>query len=411
MHASSRKTLRVALAALAMCLPFAGAHANGLSAASFIEPGDLSAFQGFGAAVAADGDAMAIATQRAPFAVYVYANSNGTWNLQARLTSPTGSATDRFGASVALQGNTLVVGGGTAGAQVAYVYAGANGGWTEQAVLSPVGGSGAGFAGSSLHGIAISGDTIAVGAPAEATDAGNTGSVYVFTNDTGAWTQQARIVPSDPSVSGFGLSVAVQNDRLAVGAPFSGSPNAFNPGTAFVFARQNGAWTQDARLDPVDDVPFGLYGQCVSLDANTVVVGAQQPSEAEVFVNDHGTWGLQQILQGADDSDFGTGVSVIGDLLMVTAYEEVSPIGFQSGVAHLYTRGGSTWTERRDLLMAPEVDGIPGPAQDKQRFGNLAAMTRSGSVTRFVFGSPTYSPDFLDPTLRAFGAAYTATLN
>ncbi len=404
-----RKALRIGFTAVTLCLPLDSARANGFAATAFIEPDDLIAFQQFGGTVAVDGDVMAVGTALAPFVVYVYRNVNGVWNLQTRLTSPTGSAADRFGSSLAVQGNTLVV--GAAGAHAAYIYASANGGWSEQAALLPAGGSGASFSGSSLHGIAISGDTIAIGAPSEATDAGNTGAVYVFTNDSGAWAQQARIVPADPLVSGFGTSVAVQGDSLAIGAPFSRSLTVVNPGAAFVFARQDGVWSQQARLDPRDDVPFGLYGLCVSLDGGTVVIGAERPSEAEIFVNDHGTWGLQQIVAGEDDSDFGTSVSVLGDTLMVTAYEEKSPAGFQSGVAHLYKRGGSTWTEQQDLLMAPGVHGFPGPGQDRQRFGNCAAMTRSGSVTRFVFGSPTYSPNFLDPTLRAFGGVYTSTLN
>jgi len=409
MDRGSRKTRFVACAAITACLAIAAARANGFSATSFIAPQDLVAFQQFGAAVAASGDVMAVGTAQPPYAVYVYRNANGPWNLQARLTSPTGSTTDRFGSSLALEGGTLVV--GAANARVAYVFGEVSGAWIEQAVLAPDGGSGASFGGSSLNGMAVSGNTIVVGAPSESNATGNSGSVYVFTNTGGAWTQQARIVPADPGVVAFGTSVALQGDTLAVGAPFSASPAVFNPGTAFVFAREDGAWSQQARLDPVDDVAFGLYGLCVALDGNTVVVGAERPSEAEIFVNDHGTWGLQQILAGDDDSDFGTSVSILGDTVMVTAYEDVSPIGFQSGVAHLYKRGGSTWTERLDLLMAPEVDGIPGPAQDRQRFGNFAAMTRSGSVTRFVFGSPTYSPNFLDPAQRALGAVYTATLN
>ncbi len=79
-----------------------------------------------------------------------------------------------------------------------------------------------------------------VGAPAEATVVGNTGSAYVFTNNNGVWTQQARIVPTDPLVAQFGLSVAVQNDTLLIGAPLTGSASLFDPGTAFVYTRQNG---------------------------------------------------------------------------------------------------------------------------------------------------------------------------
>ena len=403
---SARDYASIAAAAavvLAMCVP-GSARANGFANTSFIQPADLVAFQSFGI-VAADGNVMAVGDFRSPHAVYVYAYDNGTWTQRAKLTSPTGRESDLFGQSLAVQGDTLVV--GAAGAHAAYVYTSTDGQWMLQGTLQPTDGSGISFGGSVTKGIAISGNTVAIGAPAEATPAGNTGSVYVFTYGNGNWSEQARIVPTDPLVAGFGGSVALQGDTLLVGAPASGSAAVFEPGTAFVFARQLGTWSLEARLDPPDPVVFGLYGQCVSLDGNTAVIGAQRPSEAEVFVLNQGAWSLQQIIEGPDDSDFGTSVNVLGDMLMVTAYEDVSPIDFKSGAAHFYTRGGSRWTEHADLLMAPAVNGVAGPVQDGQRFGNFAAMTRAGSQTLFVFGSHNFSY----PDIPQLGAVYTATLN
>ncbi len=393
--------------AIAAALGATRAGANGFANTSFLQPPDLVAFQGFGFAVAADGNLLAAGCQFAPYAVYVYTNNNGTWIEQARLTSPTGRMTDRFGSSLALQGNTLVVGGGAGGVPTAYVYANVNGLWIEQAALVPTGGSGAGFGGSPLNGMALSGNTLAIGAPSESTPAGNTGSVYVFVNNNGQWTQQQRVMPSDPLVSGFGLSVSLQNDNLLVGAPFTTWSSVFEPGAAFLFARQNGSWNPQVRFDPVDVVPAGLFGQFVSLDGSTVAIGAPRPCEAEIFVNNNGAWALQTIIAGPEDSDFGTSLKVIGDLLMVTAYDDVDPSGVQSGDAFIYARGGSTWTEQPSLYMAPGFDGIPGPAEDLQRFGNFATMTKAGSKTIFVIGSQLYS----NPNASRVGAVYTATLN
>ena len=407
MHSPTRtQSLLTAAAVLAIgLLPCPRAIANGFATAAFIQPSDLVAFQGFGGTVAADGNIIAVGTQRAPFAVYVYVGDNGTWTQQARLTSPTGSLTDRFGSSLAIQGNTLVIGAGSA--SVAYVYELVNGSWIEQAVLAPIGGSGASFGGSSLNSTAISGNTIAVGAPSEPTVLGTTGAVYTFTNANGVWTQEARIVPSDPLVAGFGLTVALQNDTLLIGAPFTQSATISQPGTAFVFKRQSGAWSEQARLDAADPTPFALYGQNVSLDGNTAVIGAQRPDQAEIFVNNNGAWSLQAILQGPDDADYGTSVKIIGDMLLVTAYDDMNRDGVFSGDAFLYTRGGSTWTEQTSLYMSPGIDGIPGPAQVNQRFGNFAAMTKFGSHTIFVLASQTYS----NPNLTQCGAIYTAILH
>lgn len=394
-----------AMAVLAVSLLSTRANANGFANTAFVQPDDLIALQGFGQTVAADGNTMAVSTQQAPFIVYVYVNNKGTWAQQARLISPSGIPNDGFGSSLALQGNTLVV--GDRGAHAAYIYTDVNGVWLNAGILSPTGGSGASFGGSPINGISISGNTIVVGAPAESTVAGNTGAVYVFTNNNGVWTQEDRVAPNDPLVAAFGQTVAVQNDTLLIGAPLTGSPNLFAPGAAFVFTRQNGVWTQEARLDASDPSAAALYGQCVSLDGNTAVVGAQRPNEVHVFVNNNGSWSEQALLNGPDDSDFGTSLKVIGNMLMVTAYDDVNTIGVQSGDAFVFTRGGSTWTAQPDLYMAPGVHNIPGPAQGLQRFGNFATMTKAGSQTIFVMGSQTYS----NPDALHVGAVYTATLN
>jgi hypothetical protein len=404
----SAKVFVTSIFAMIVALSSRRAAANNFANASFVQPADLVAFQDFGGPVAADGKTMAIGSLRAPFSVYVYTNINGVWTQQAKLISPTGSVSNRFGSSLAIQGKTLVIGGSDGGTSgVAYVYTDQNGTWIEQTELVPTGGSGVSFAGSVLNGMCFSGDTLAVGAPSEATPVGNTGSVYVFTTTNGVWTQQARVVPTDPNVSGFGLSVAVQNDTLLVGAPFTTSSTVFDLGAAFVYTRQNGLWTQQAKLDPPDPTPFGQYGENVSLDRNTAVIGAPNPSEADIFVNNNGVWSLQALISGPEDSDFGTSVKVVGDLLMVTAYDDVASTGEFSGDAFIYTRGGSTWTEQPSLYMAPGVNGIPGPGQTNQRFGNFSAMTKDGSRTIFVIGSQTYS----NPDATQVGAVYTATLN
>jgi hypothetical protein len=397
------KVFITVVVAVAVALSIRRAEANNFANASFIQPTDLAAFQNFGGPVAADGNTMAISSLRSPFGVYIYTNNNGVWTQQAKLTSPTGSLTDRFGASLAIQGNTLVVGA----ASGAYVFMNFGGSWTEQTLLVPTGGSGVSFAGGVLNGMCLSGNTLAVGAPSEATAVGNTGSVYAFTTTNGVWTQQARVTPTDPSVSGFGTSIAVQNDTLLVGAPFTGSSTVFEPGAAFVFTRQNGFWTQQTKLDPPDPTPGGLHGENVSLDGNTAVIGAPNPSEVDIFLNNNGVWSLQALISGPEDSDFGTSVKIIGDLLMVTAYDDVASTGVFSGDAFIFTRGGSTWTEQPSLYLAPGVNGIPGPGQFNQRFGNFSAMTKDGSRTIFVIGSQTYS----NPDARSAGAVYTATLN
>lgn len=418
--------------ALAVSLGSVPAEANGFSNTAFVQPSGLIGFQQFGNGVAADGATFAAATratsttsgasENLPGEVFVYGNVNGQWIEQAELTGD-GIISDRFGASLAVQGNLLAVGApgafgpnGQTGA--VFLYTNHNGVWTEEGKIFPsTTATLIGFGGGVFGSIAISGNTLAVGA---AGDSG-TGAVYIFVNINGTWVQQARIVPGDSQVAGFGAGVSASGNAVLVGAPSTNTAQVPTPGAAFVFTQTNGVWSQQARLDPAFPAAFGNYGECVSLDGTTAVVGAGAANDAYVYLNNNGTWSLQAHLtppDQLDDVDFGTAVKVIGDLLMIGAYEDVNGDGVQTGTAYVYTRGGSTWTEHPEFRMAPGINGLPGPEEQGERFANFATMTKLGSQTVFVMAAHTFNAPGFDPsdpstwgTTRAVGAVYTATLN
>lgn len=423
------RVCRLAVAAvLALGLSMAAmrAEANGFNSIAFVKPSDLVGLQQFGSAIAADGAIMAVGTRPTstrPGSVYVFANNNGVWSQQAELTAPDGFLTDRFGSSIAVQGGLLVVGAGSAvdpsgtTTGAAYIFANINGAWTLQQKIFPAGATGpTGFGGGPFTGIAISGNTIAVGA------GGGQGAVYVFVNSGGTWVQQARITPNDPLAAAFGASVGLSGDTLIVGAPETNTASVIDPGAGFIFSRQNGVWTQQARLDPSDPLVFGNYGDDVSVDGNTAVIGGPIANEVDAYISVNGSWSQQAHLivpdaspDGSTDTNFGTSLKVIGDVLMVGAYDDVNAEGVQTGKAYVYTRGGSTWTEHPDLEMAPGDNNFPGPAESFQRFANFATMTRLGSQMLFVIASHTFSDPAIDSTnlltTLHVGAVYTATLN
>lgn len=408
------------------------ALANSLNNPTLIQPSGLIGFQQCGTGVAADGTTIATATRTTstlagaaanlPGEVFVYGSVNGQWIQQAELTGDN-ILGDRFGASLGLQGNLLVVGApGASGPNgqtgAVFLYTRNNGVWTEQGKLFPANVSTPiGFGGGVLGGISIAGNTLAIGAGADS----GTGAVYIFVNTGGTWVQQARITPDDPSAAAFGASISLSGDNLLVGAQESRSSLVPDPGAAFVFTRNNGVWSQQARLDPAFPVAFGNYGESVSLDGTTAVVGAGAANDAYVYLNSSGNWTLQAHLtpaDGLDDVDFGTALKVIGDLLLVGAYEDINANGNSTGVAYIYTRGGSTWTEHPDLRMAPGVGNLPGPAQDGERFANYATMTKAGSQTVFVLGVNLLNAPGFDPSdtstwaaTKALGGIYTATMN
>ena len=212
---------------------------------------------GSGVSVAIDGDTLAVGAQfeasgngsqsddSAPGAgaVYVFTRTGGAWTQQAYLKASNPDAGDQFGVAVALAGDTLAVGAigeaseceginhagnnnNAPGSGAAYVFTRTAGVWSQQAYLKA---SNAG--GLFGYGVALAGDTLAVGAPFEASNAtgingdqsDNTaplaGAVYVFTRSAGIWSQQAYIKASNTDAGDrFGGNVALDGDSLLVGA-------------------------------------------------------------------------------------------------------------------------------------------------------------------------------------------------
>jgi hypothetical protein len=173
-------------------------------------------------------------------AVYLFTRSNGLWNQQAFFKASNAEEGDGFGASLAILDNTLVVGatgedssatGGeadnsTTSAGAVYLYTRNAGAWTQQSYLKA---SNAGEMDGFGNSVAISGDTLVVGAFFESSSVNggesdnsalNAGAAYVFTRSNETWIQQAYLKASNADWSDlFGSSVAISGDTLVVGAP------------------------------------------------------------------------------------------------------------------------------------------------------------------------------------------------
>ncbi len=168
----------------------------------------------------------------------------GPFVQEAELVASDGAAGSGFGYSVAISGNTMVVATGTGGLAglpedtypgVVYVYTEAGSSWIQTAELTPNGGAANNGFGDS---VAISGDTIVVGA--SGTDSGQ-GAAYVFTESDSNWSQAAELVASGGAAGdGFGDSVSISGNTIVVGAEYVGKPsglslNPVGPGAAYVF--------------------------------------------------------------------------------------------------------------------------------------------------------------------------------
>ena len=187
---------------------------------------------------------------------------------QAILAPPDLAADDQFGYSVAASGNLLVVGAPSLGypstsAGSAYVYLRNESTWTLQARLTPNFGLPGGAFGTS---VAIDGNTIVVGAPGDNTF----GFVYIFVNTNGVWVQQPDVLrAADHFLFGnFGASVSISKDTIAVGAPLTHQGAVY----MYVHSPTTGFWDpQGKRVGPAD--ANGLsFGASVSLVGNSIVV-------------------------------------------------------------------------------------------------------------------------------------------
>jgi hypothetical protein len=312
---------------------------------------------GFGVSVAVDGDTAVIGADRDSAqagAAYVFTRIGGVWTEQQKLTPGNGIGGDWFGHSVAVEGDTAVI--GSLFGESAYVFTRIGGIWTEQQELIP-------SQVTSLFGqsVAISSDTIVVGSR------GN--SVFVFTRSGGVWTEQQKLSAAQL----FGFSVAVDGDTALIGAVFDDGDGT--GGSAYVFTRNAGQWTEQQKLQAGDGETENRFGVSVSIDGDTALIGAYRHqgghgSSAYVFTRSAGNWTEQQeLLPSHPSQTFGFSVALEADMALVGHYEH-DGVGDNAGAANVFTRTSGVWTEQLILV-----------ASDGQRFDRLGqSVAISGST-------------------------------
>ncbi len=324
---------------------------------------------GFGYAVAISGDTAIVGSvsEAVTGAAYVFNRDQGgagTWGEVKRLLASDGAAGDGFGRAVAISGDTAVVGaygdddqGSDSGA--AYVFARNQGGpdnWGEAKRLT---GAVLGTLYKFGWAVAISGDTVVVGAYGEQT---NSGFAYIFERHQDGpdnWGLVRKITGADTDGNdGFGGFVAIDGDTIVSGAP-GADFGGVNLGAAYVFERdQDGAgmWGQVKRLTASAYSTWDArYGGCVAISGDTIAVGSSGSQTAYIYDRDQGgggNWGEVKLLSFAVAPEFfGWSVAVNGDVVMVGAYGDVHA-GSHSGSAYVYERdhgGVGAWGEVEKL--------------------------------------------------------------
>jgi hypothetical protein len=314
-------------------------------------------------------------------AVDVFANGNGTWVRAETIDAGDTGSGDRFGYSVDIEDNTAVIGAATditaAGLNAGsiYVFTRSGAAWTRQAILNAPDAEEEDCFGSA---VAVFNDTLVVGAPGDDVFSfynflePENGSAYVFNRTGSVWTLEDKLIPDASDIrDAFGSSVDIGQGRVVIGAPGRGNYH----GSAYVFERGGiSTWSQRAILEANPRNALAHFGTSVSLDQDTILVGApgsgSRSGQAHVFSLEGSTWKSEAVLE-AGDMRFGASVSLSGNLALVgapgvEAGDAPLPSGGGGG-AYVFARGNNTWNLA--VRLAAE-----GDATLARRFGQAVAL-------------------------------------
>jgi len=248
------------------------ADGSGWTETAKLIAGDGAMFDLFGSAVALDGDVAVVGAPRVDDggedsgAAYVFRFDGSDWIEEAKLTASDAQSQDSFGNAVAVRGDVVVVGaflddddGADSGSAYVFVHDGTA--WTERAKLTASDGvAGKRFGWS----VSVDGETVVVGGQFTADS-----SIYVFGLDNGAWVERQKLTVAD----GIGFAVSISGDILAAGAHLDDEA-AEGAGAAYVFRPSNATWAQDQKLTASDAGTDDRFGFAVSTDGARVAVGA-----------------------------------------------------------------------------------------------------------------------------------------
>jgi hypothetical protein len=221
------------------------------------------------------------------------------------------------------------------------------------------------------------------------------GAAYVYTWDS-TWSQQTKLTADDREENdNLGHSVAVSADGSValVGAENDDDPNGVSSGSAYVFSRTDGSWSQDAKLFADDGESAERFGWSVALsaDGSTAAIGCKDDAidgefntgSVYIFEASGGSWSQAQKLTADDGSGgavFGSSVAMddSGSVLLIGATAADEPNGSRAGAAYLFTQDGGAWSQGTKLA-ADDGDENDG-------FGEAVALSNDAATA--LVGAP-----------------------
>ena len=309
--------------------------------------------------------------------IYEYQNDTHTFVQKAELRSYAGQVGDAFGLSVAIDGDTVVVGAykndpsSLIDAGAAYVFVKPFSGWvttTEDAMLTSYYDRIYDFFGYS---VSISGDTIIVGARGDDDSGTNSGSAFIFIKPTDGWTsatENAKLLASDGATEDrFGYRVAISSDTVAISAD-QDDDTGTDTGSVYIYDKPDTGWidaNQSAKLTTSDSEDNDHFGSGLAINGDTVIVGAYNHNNvgaAYLYEKPITGWidanqSAKLVASDAEAEDrFAYSVAISSDTVIVGAYFDDNLSTEDSGAAYIYEKPSNGWINAIESakLLAPD---------------------------------------------------------
>ena len=211
--------------------------------------------------------------------------------------------------------------------------------------------------------VAISGDTAIIGASCAGTEGlSHSGAAYIFTYNGTSWVQTQKLIPDKPAAEdGFGTSVSISGYTAIIGSWSNNLEGFSGSGAIYIFKYNGRSWVQAQKLTPIDAFNNNRFGHSVSLSGDTAIVGCYMSNSptvnssgaAYIFKYDGTSWILVQKLNAdipIKTAYFGYSVAISGDTAIVGAIGEKRKKYSFVGAAYIFKYNGTTWIQEKRIL-------------------------------------------------------------
>ena len=307
-------------------------------------------------------------------AAYVFKRDGETWNEEQKLLASDGDIDDIFGNAVDIDGDYMIIGApwnddDATESGSAYIFRKDGDTWLEETKLTA---SDAGEDNRFGISVAISGDYVVVGAFFDDDFGTRSGSAYIYKRNGTEWTEQAILTASDGATNDwFGVTVSIQGEYAIIGSRYDDNDNGSNAGAAYIFKRNNTTWTELQKLTASDGADNDLFHK-TSIYGDYIAIGAYQDDDMGnnsgsiyIFKPDGAGWSEQEKITASDGEAgtlFGTSIAMSDKRIVVSSYKD-NDNGNNSGSVYVFKHDGTNWNEEHKITArsgdAGDYFGLP----------------------------------------------------